>query len=109
MNELSSDAISHLGHLARVELTAEESTRFAGQLSSVVKYIEQLSQVDTSAITQIKGVTGMHNVLAADRERTPTDPCAVSRDELLSGAPAHVEGYIEVRAVLGDGDEVVSA
>jgi aspartyl-tRNA(Asn)/glutamyl-tRNA(Gln) amidotransferase subunit C len=102
MSQLSSQDIQHLGRLARLNLTQEEQERFAPQLSAVVEYIEQLKEVDTSAITQVKGVTGMHNVLADDVVRSSDDQIAVSREALLAGAPAAKNTLFLVRAVLGE-------
>lgn len=102
MSQLSSADIQHLGRLARLNLTHEEQERFAPQLSSVVAYIDQLAAVDTSSITQVRGVTGMHNVLAADEVRSTTDPAHIDRDDLLKGAPLSHNHLFLVRAVLGD-------
>ncbi|MCC2631858.1 MAG: gatC [Patescibacteria group bacterium] len=108
MSELTSDHISHLGRLSRLHLTPEEEARFASQLSSVVGYVEQLSEVDTSSITdELVGVTQQQNKFSEDVARTDGDQCSVSREVLLAGAPAKQGEYIEVRAVMGD--EVVSA
>ena len=107
MAELSSDHIEHLSRLSRIELNLEERERFAGQLSSIVQYVEQLSQVDTSKVGPLRGVTGLQNVLAADAPREAGSQTDVPRASLLKGAPGTSGEYIEVRAVLGD--EVVSA
>jgi aspartyl-tRNA(Asn)/glutamyl-tRNA(Gln) amidotransferase subunit C len=102
MSEITSDHISHLAHLSRLELSPDEQTRFAGQLSSVVEYVEQLSEVDTSKVKQPLGVTGLKTVLADDVVRGENDPRTVTQDSLLAGAPAREGNFIEVRAVLGD-------
>ncbi|MEI6478221.1 MAG: Asp-tRNA(Asn)/Glu-tRNA(Gln) amidotransferase subunit GatC [bacterium] len=102
MSELTSDHISHLAHLSRLELSSEEQERFASQLTGIVGYVEQLSEVDTSKVKQPLGVTGMTNVLAADVVRGEDDPRTVARDSLLAGAPAREGAFIEVRAVLGE-------
>ena len=102
MSELTPQSISHLARLARLDITPEEQDRYASQLSSVVEYIEQLSAVDTSAITELRGVTGLVNVLAADQVREETDLCNVSTADLLAGAPVSEDSFYVVRAVLGD-------
>jgi len=102
MSTISSDDVSHLARLSRLNLTEEESGRFAGQLSSVVAYVEQLSGVDVRGMEAQHGVTGLVNVLAEDAIRTSDDPLAVSRESLLAGAPATANHLFQVRAVLGD-------
>ena len=42
--------VKHVAHLARLELTGAEEERLAQQLSSVLGYVEQLSQVDVSGV-----------------------------------------------------------
>lgn len=102
MSSLNSEDIAHLSRLARINLTNEEEHRFANQLSSVVNYVDQLSHVDTSAITELWGVTGQRNVYAADEPRPGDDPLRGKREALLAGAPAREGHFIEVRAVMGD-------
>ncbi len=102
MSELTSDHISHLARLSRLELSPEEETRFAQQLSTVVQYVEQLSEIDTSTAAEMLGVTGMRNILANDVVRPQADQCAVAEEALLAGAPAREGNFIEVRAVMGD-------
>lgn len=107
MSTLDPNYLSHLSHLARLDLSEEEIIRYSGQLSSVVDYVEQLSQVSTSDTTELKGVTGQTNVLAEDMPRAKNDPGAVSPEAILTSAPAQEEGFLVVRAVLGD--ELVEA
>jgi len=102
MSQISPEDISHLAHLARLNITAEERERFAPQLSAVVEYIDQLSAVDTSAITEVRGVTGLSNVLAEDVVRSSESLAHISREDLLKGAPASKNNLFLVRAVLGD-------
>lgn len=100
MSSLSIQDIAHLARLSRLELSGEEAERFAGQLSSVVGYVEQLSSVTIEKDQVQKGMSGLMTVLAADEPRTQDDLAAVSREELLKGAPAQDGGYILVKAVL---------
>lgn len=99
MAELSREDIAHLGHLARLELTDEETARFSGQLSKVVEYVEQLSQVDTKAVRDLSGVTGKQNVLAKDIPRSKTDPLEITREAGLKGAPSSDGEFFLVKAV----------
>jgi aspartyl-tRNA(Asn)/glutamyl-tRNA(Gln) amidotransferase subunit C len=99
MAELSGEDIAHLGHLARLELTDEETVRFSGQLSKIVEYVEQLAQVDTKEIHDLFGVTGKQNVLAQDVPRSKTDPLEITREAGLKGAPSSDGEFILVKAV----------
>lgn len=100
MPTLSSDDIRSLSRLARLQLTPDEEQSFAGQLSEIVNYVDQLSHVNTSTVGQLAGVTGLRNILASDTARSDTDPLAVDRERLLAGVPRIHNGLIQVRAVL---------
>ena len=102
MSSLSTDDVRTLSRLARLKLTPEEESRFATQLSSVVSYVDQLSAADTSLSGQLRGVSGLSNVLAADHPRSSTDPLTVSREALLASVPQQAGGLIRVRAVLAE-------
>lgn len=47
---LSDDDIAHLGKLARLELAPEQRHRFAGQLSDVLDYLDQINQGDAGQV-----------------------------------------------------------
>jgi len=102
MNELSRDDIRHLSHLSRLELTEEEYARYATQLSSVVEYVAQLQDVDTSGVESHLGVTGKVNVLADDVQRDQVDPARINPLDVINAAPRHKGRLVEVRAVLGE-------
>jgi aspartyl-tRNA(Asn)/glutamyl-tRNA(Gln) amidotransferase subunit C len=101
MAELSREDIKHLSHLARLQLTEEEYSRYAGQLSSVVDYVAQLQAIDTEGIDAKLGVTGMTNKLADDMPRVADDLASINPLDIISNAPLSEGRFIEVRAVLG--------
>lgn len=104
MPNLSIQDISHLAHLARLELTAEEKERFARQLSTVVEYVEQLSGVKTPQGEIPLGVTGLTTVLAEDTLRSPDDLAAINPLDTINQAPSHNGRFFRVRAVMaGEG------
>lgn len=94
MAELSRSDIEHLARLARLNLIEEEMERYAGQLSRVVEYIEQLNAVDTARAGE---VSGLELQPVAD---IPND-AFFDREAALDAAPLREGDFIEVRAVLG--------
>ena len=48
--EFDRDSVRKVAHLARLELTADEEQQFSGQLSSILDYFEQLSELDTEDV-----------------------------------------------------------
>ena len=104
MAQLTADEVRHLSFLARLELTPEEEARYAGQLSNVVNYVEQLQAVPTDHVNQLQGVSGVTNRMAKDEVRQESDLCSVERDALLKGTPKSEAGFIMGRAVMnGEG------
>jgi aspartyl-tRNA(Asn)/glutamyl-tRNA(Gln) amidotransferase subunit C len=81
---LSLDEVRRIAALARLELSPEEEQLFAGQLSAILDYVEQLKALDVS------GVEPMTHALAAgdaaplrEDEVRPSLPL----DEVLANAP----------------------
>jgi len=81
---LSLDEVRRIAALARLELSPEEEQVFAGQLSAILDYVEQLKALDVS------GVEPMTHALAAgeavplrDDEVRPSLPVG----EALANAP----------------------
>jgi aspartyl-tRNA(Asn)/glutamyl-tRNA(Gln) amidotransferase subunit C len=96
---LSTADVEHVARLARLGLTAEETERMREQLSSILGHIEVLQQLDTEQIPPTAQVNSLTNVLRDDAVRP-----SLGQDEALANAPLRRNGFIEVRAVLGDGE-----
>jgi aspartyl-tRNA(Asn)/glutamyl-tRNA(Gln) amidotransferase subunit C len=48
--ELGSGDVARVARLARLQLTPEETARFADQLGRILAYAEQVQQVDTTGV-----------------------------------------------------------
>ena len=88
-------SVRRIGHLARLKLTEHEVERFAGQLSSILEYMDQLSRIDISSVEPTAHPLPIHTVL---REDTPTEPLGAER--LLASAPRHEAGCFALPKVL---------
>ncbi len=95
---LTIDDVQHVASLARLGLTDEEAERMREDLSSILEHIEVLQQVDTGSIPPTAQVNSLTNVLRPDEVRG-----SLSREAALANAPLSRDGFIEVKAVLGDG------
>lgn len=84
MSQLSTDDVRHIAKLARLRLTKDEEERFAPELSSVIGYIEMLSEVNTDNVEIADQVTGLSSVYRPDEIRSA--PLATP-DELLETSP----------------------
>jgi len=79
MTTLTRDQVLHIAKLARLELKPEEIDKMTGELSSILGYVEVLSEVDTENVEPTAQVTGMKNALRDD----VVVPSEASADDLL--------------------------
>ncbi len=86
----------HVAKLAKLTLTPNEITKFQEQLSKIVNYISQLSEVDTSNLEPTSQTAGLENVLRTDEVKSN----GLSQEESLSGTDKTYNGYFVVDAVL---------
>ena len=60
--------MDYIAELARLELTPEEKTLYAGQLAGIFGWMEELDKAGTASVTPTANVPGPEN---APREDTP--------------------------------------
>ncbi|HEX6124816.1 MAG TPA: Asp-tRNA(Asn)/Glu-tRNA(Gln) amidotransferase subunit GatC [Pyrinomonadaceae bacterium] len=86
--------------LAHLEITDEEVALYTPQMAEIVKYVEQLNELDTTDVEPMLGG------LTAEGEATKTDRDDAVRESLgqkaaLEQAPSAVSGHFQVPKVLG--------
>jgi aspartyl-tRNA(Asn)/glutamyl-tRNA(Gln) amidotransferase subunit C len=95
---LTREDVERIAALAHLELTAEETARFAGQLAAILQYADEIRGLDTT------GVAPTSHVLArpTTARRDETAP-SLDRGEALANAPdGSVEaGLFRVPRVIG--------
>lgn len=74
MTQLTQDQVRHIATLARLRLSDEEVTRFAPELTSILGFVEQLQEVDTSNVEATAQATGKRNALREDVVRPLSTP-----------------------------------
>ena len=95
---LSKTQIEHIAKLARLELTEDELKKYGGQLSAVLDYINQLSEVETEGVEPTAQVTGLQNIFRED-EIKEWDKKEVK--EALADAPELEDNQVKVRRIIG--------
>jgi aspartyl-tRNA(Asn)/glutamyl-tRNA(Gln) amidotransferase subunit C len=83
--------------LARLELTAEELDTMTTQLTGIVGYVEQLSELNTDNVEPMAHALDVSNAFGED----VVGP-SLPRDVALSNAPHQDGEFYLVPAVLGD-------
>ncbi len=94
---LSRQDVEKISLLARLQLTEDELTVMTDQLSQIVQYVDQLSELDTEQVEPMAHAADLVNVFAVDASRPSLD-----RDAALQNAPKRDEQCYRVPAVLGD-------
>ena len=59
---LNREQVHKVALLARLELTPAEEEQYAGQMSSIIDYFEQLSELDTTGIEPTTRAIDMSNI-----------------------------------------------
>lgn len=83
--------VEHVAKLARLELTEEEKEKFTKQLGDVLKYVEQMNEVDTTGVKPMAHAFDVVNVMREDKvvyEQT--------KAELMSNSPEEENGFFKV-------------
>jgi aspartyl-tRNA(Asn)/glutamyl-tRNA(Gln) amidotransferase subunit C len=92
---LTQAEVEHIADLARLNLSAEEKRLYRQQLSAILDYFAQLSQLDTAGIPPTSSVLPPRSALRQDEPRP-----GLSREQLLRNAPDTQAGQFRVPPVL---------
>ena len=91
--------VKKVATLAHLEITDEEVALYTPQMAEIVKYVEQLNELDTGDIEpMLGGLTDEGAATATAREDIVRG--SFSQEEALSEAPSAVEGHFQVPKVL---------
>lgn len=93
---LTREDVLHVAKLARLDLTEKEVERFQHELSAILDYVSQLSEVDTTGVDPTAQVTGLINRFRDDVANPVSDE---TRQRLLDAAPEREGNYVKVKAV----------
>lgn len=95
-SKLTREHVLKLAELAKLQLSDDEVEKFQTELSTILSYVEQLSDVATEGLEMTSQVTGLQNVSRDDVERT----LGATPDELLKRAPATKGRYLKVKRMI---------
>lgn len=85
--------------LAHLEITDEEVAMYTPQMAEIVKYVEQLNELDTENVEpMLGGLTDEGSATNTDREDVAIH--SFTQNEALNEAPAAVAGHFQVPKVL---------
>lgn len=94
---LEKEEVIHVAELARIELTPEEVESFQQELSSILDFFRELSELDTDRVEAIGHSTGRADVARADVVREAPQ---AEKERIKKNFPEEQDGYLKVRSVL---------
>jgi aspartyl-tRNA(Asn)/glutamyl-tRNA(Gln) amidotransferase subunit C len=93
--KITREEVVHVADLARLEFTEEEISRFTSQLSSILEYVEQLSELELEGVEPMAHVQDVVNALRDDAVKP-----SLSREAVLANAPDAKNGCFRVPKVI---------
>lgn len=92
--------VEKIAHLARLEINSAEEEEFAGQLSGILDYFEQLSELDTENVPPTTRAIEMQNITRGDSNRLYRD-----HEVLVQESPAPEGDYFRVPRILNSDED----
>lgn len=97
MAQISREEVQHLAHLARLELTEDETAHYAEQLSAIVDAVARVSDVAADDIPPTSHPIPVTNVFREDVARPGLD-----RATIAAAAPSWEDDRFKVPRILGE-------
>ena len=88
---ISEEEVRHVAKLARLELTDDEVKKYSKQLGDILKYVEQMNEVDTTGIEPMPHAIPLYNVMRDDIVKSEE-----TKEELMKNAPFEEDGFFRV-------------
>ena len=92
---VDTDTVRRVARLARIAVEEKELAPLAGELNSILDWVEQLGEVDVDGVEPMTSVTPM---VLKQREDVVTD--GDRQDDILLNAPDSREGFFAVPKVV---------
>jgi aspartyl-tRNA(Asn)/glutamyl-tRNA(Gln) amidotransferase subunit C len=92
---INTKTVQKVANLARLKITDEEAEKYGPQLSNIINFVEQLSEVDTENVEPLASPV---NISLRLREDEVTD--GNIQKEVLANAPEELEGFFVVPKVV---------
>lgn len=92
---MDTETVRKVATLARLKVTEEDLKRYGPQISNIIKFVEQLDEVDTGNLAPLANVVDIKLPL---REDAVTD--GNIQQDVLKNAPEQMEGFFVVPKVV---------
>lgn len=95
---MNKEDILNLAELSRLDLTEEEIGKFPDQFNSILKFVDQIKEVDTSGV-EVRDFS-VTNVTRDDNENVHAE--GQNRKEVMDEMPETKDGYLKVKKILNN-------
>ena len=92
---INKDTIKKISKLARISVTNEETDRLEKDLNSILKFVEQLKELNTDKIAPIASVSDQSLTINKDEIKKINE-----KEEILKNAPEKNSNYYIVPKVI---------
>ncbi len=93
--KITAEEVKHVANLARLKIDPQAVDKLAGQVATILEYVDTLGQVDTEGVPPTSHAIALTNAFREDELRDHLDT-----DEALSNAPSGEDGFFVVPKVI---------
>jgi aspartyl-tRNA(Asn)/glutamyl-tRNA(Gln) amidotransferase subunit C len=92
---IDKDTVDKVAHLARLELSPEETDTMINDMNRILGFMDKLNEVDTTGVEPLIYMTNEVNVFREDVVKQE-----ITHEEALLNAPKHDDKYFLVAKVI---------
>ncbi len=92
---VSKEDVLHIAKLSKLNLTEKELEKYTNELSSIVDFANELSNIDVEGVEPTAHILNIRNVFREDEVQPSYD-----REEILKNAPTKDAGCVSVPKVV---------
>jgi aspartyl-tRNA(Asn)/glutamyl-tRNA(Gln) amidotransferase subunit C len=92
---VDADIVRRIGHLARIKVKEQDLDLLAGELNTILGFVEQLNEVDVEGVQPMTSVTPMKLPLRKDQVTA-----GGHADKIVSNAPLSEDNFFMVPKVV---------
>ncbi len=93
---LSREEVLKIAKLSRLEFKEEEIENYRTSLNTILKYVDELAEVNTDNVEPLTQINSQVTALRDDVVKT-----SLSQEESMKNSPAKVDGMLIVPKVVG--------
>lgn len=94
---LSEDDVKHVAKLANLPVEEKEKKLFSQQLTKILDFVDNISQVRTEKTIPLTNVLGEKNVFRKDEVKP-----SLTQKQALENSSSTYQGYFKVDSVFGE-------